>query len=341
MAISTPHPFKAEKTQVGVAIEGTQKTEVVPSRFPGFLEGEQQMTDPEIDYMEGRYVGGNRDPYDQEEGQWALEGGNWTIIPYDGWPIAWAFGADTIAADTPQAGLTQHTITRKQDGPPPTATVEAVYFGRGGSQNDFVRAFLGVYPSTATIQQANDGKLQVQAQLTALGLTPDTPRTNSTSLSLPDRDPWKFSKVNSNLDLAFGGVSNPFARVEDFSLECVNNPTAEHYIESSEAPEPYEMLYGNGGYSLDVELAVTDDSIYSELVSSQGTFTATITFEKGSNGDETLAITAKECRMPTAPHSIPADGKITSPVTLSPRETEIVVVDGTETSSYLAAGTNA
>ena len=341
MSISTPHPYKSEKSEVKLDIENTQKTEVTVTRYPGFLKGEQELPDPEIDLTQEHYVGGNRDPYEQTEGQWGFDAGSLSIVPYDGFPIAWAMGADSVQVDTPSAGLNTHTITRKQDGAPPTATMEAAYLGRGGSQSDFVRTFLGCYPSTATIEVSNDGKLQVNADVQALGITSNTPHSSNTSVSLPDRQPWKFDKVQSNLDLAFGGASTTFARVTDFSFEIANNPTPEYYMESSEAPEPYEMLYGNGGYTWDVTIAVTDTSIYNELVSSDTTFTATMTFQKGSNGDETLKFEGKECKLPNGAHPVPEEGKVETQLSLSPRTTTITVVDGTETNSYVAGGTNA
>lgn len=339
MPVTTPHPYKSEKTQVALAIENQQREEVTPERYPAFLEGEQEMTDPEIDYMAGRYVGADRDPYDQVAGQRSYDGGSWSMVPFDGWPIAWAFGADSVSTDTPEAGLTQHTITRQQDGAPPTATVEAAYRGRG-SQDDFVRTFLGVYPDTATIQQDNEGKLTVEASPVALGMTGATPHTNVSSVSLPQREPWKFSKVNSNLELQFGAGAETFARLIDFSLEISNEVTPEYYINESTGSDPYEVLYGNGGYTLDVEVAITDNSIYTELVNSQGPFDANIVFEK-NDGQETLDISAKDCRMPSAPHSLPEDGKTSTTIGLSPRKTEIVIVDSQATSSYLEAGAGA
>ncbi|UTF55984.1 phage tail tube protein [Natronosalvus rutilus] len=337
-----PHPYKAELTQIALAIEGQQKTEVVPTRYPGFLSGDQDMTDPEIDWQEGRYVGADRDPHDHTEGQHSFDGGSWTIHPYDGFPIAWAMGSETVTVDDPEAGLTTHTIERLHDGAPPTATVEGAFFGRG-SQEDLVNGFLGVYPDTATIQQDNEGKLEVTTDLIGLGLTPDTQdgTRSAVDVSLPDRQPWRFSKVDSNLELAFGAGAQSFARVIDFSLEIANNATAEHYIEESEGNEPYELLYGNGGYSLEVEIAVTDNSIYQEMADpTQGGFDTSITFVKDSN--ETLEIRSTGCRMEGAPHGVPEEGKIEVPITILPRQTTITVVDSeSDGTGYLEAGTPA
>ena len=334
-----PHPYKSELTQIALAIEGGQKEEVVPTRYPGFLDGSQDMTDPEITWDEGRYVGGNREVYQHTEGQHAFEGGSWTINPYDGFPIAWALGSETVEQDTPEAGLTKHTLGMLHDGPPPTATVEGTFFGRG-SQDDLVNGFLGVTPDTTTIQTGSEGKLEVTMDLIALGLTDDTKDGSraAVNVTLPDRQPWLFSQVDSNLELTFGAGTQSFARVMDFSLEVQNNPAAEHYIEDSEAPEPYEILYGNGGYSLEVELAVTDEAVYQEMRDpTTGGFDTSITFKKG--GNESLEIVAEDCRMENAPHSIPEDGKIEVPVSLIPRKTTITVVDAESGGTgYLEAG---
>lgn len=339
---TTPHPYKSEKAQVALDIENTQKTEVTVTRYPGFLRGEQELPDPEIDLTQEHYVGGDRDPYEQTEGQWTFDAGSLTIVPYDGWPIAWAMGADSVTAKDPDADGTteywEHSITRKQDGPPPTATMEAAYLGRG-TQSDFVRTFLGCYPSTATIEADNEGKLQVSADVQALGVTSNTPHSTVSSVSLPDRKPWKFDKVSSNLDLQFGGASNTFARVVDFSYEIVNEPTAEYYMESTESPEPYELLYGNGGYTWDVTIAVTDNTIYNELVNTGDTFTATVTFSKGTYEDITFE--GRGCKMPSGAHPIPEDGKVETQLSLSPRKTTITVGDEVTSSSYVAGGTNA
>lgn len=334
-----PHPYKAELTQIALAIEGQQKSEVVPTRYPGFLDGSQDMTDPEITWNEGRYVGSTREVYQHTEGQHAYEGGSWTMNPYDGFPIAWLLGAETVAVDTPAAGLTQHTLEMLHDGPPPTATVEGAFFGRG-AQDALVNGFLGVTPETGTIQTGNEGKLELTLDLIALGQTPDTVDGSRTAVdvSLPDRQPWRFSQVDSNLELTFGAGTETFARVIDFSLEVQNNPTAEHYIEESEAPDPYEVLYGNGGYTLDVELAVTDEAVYQEMRDpTSGGFDTSITFLKGT--DESLQIQAQDCRMENAPHSIPEDGKIEVPVSIIPRKTTITIVDSvSEGTGYLSAG---
>jgi len=340
--VTTPHPYKSERTDVLVAVEGDQKTEVVPERYPGLLKGNQELADPSIEWIEERVVGGDRNPYQHVEGPKSFEGGSWTVVPYDGWPIAYVLGAESVSAETPEAGLTEHVLTPKQDGPPPTLTVEGDYYAAAG--DDFSRGLLGVAPESGTIEVNNEEELQVSITNTALGLTDDTyddSRTPTTGVSLPDREVWSFRRTMSNLNI-FG---TSFARVEDFSLEVTNNPTAERYIEASEAPdgEPYEVLYGNAEYSLDLEIAITDDSIYQELINpTAGGFSMDIEFAKGGNGDETLRIQGSNLRMEEAPHDIADEGKISISPSITPRDVKVTVVDSQSAgTSYLEAGATA
>jgi hypothetical protein len=326
------HPFKAERTDIFVGIESTQKTEATLERYPGLLKDGQEIADPEIEWLEERVVGGDREVYQHVEGPRAFEGGSWTIVPYDGWPIAWLLGGESTNGTSP----TTHTLTAKSDGEPPTATVEANYLGQSG-QDDFSRGLLGALPESGTIEVNNEEELQVTLSNIALGITSDTKdgtRSATTGISLPDREVWSFKKVKSDLSL-FGTT---FARVVDFSLEVTNNPTPDRYLESTEAPEPYEMTYGNVEYSLELEIAITDDALYQELVnpSSDG-FDMSITFEKGSNGDETLKLEASNLRMSEAPHEIPGEGKVTVSPTITPRTITVTVKDSTSSGTgYLS-----
>lgn len=302
-----PHPFKAERTDILVGLESEQKEEATPSRYPGLMKDGQELADPEIEWIEERVVGGNRDVYQHVEGPKTFDGGSWTVVPYDGWPIAFALGAEEDGS-----------IVRKQDGPPPTATVEGIYYGHDG-QDDFARALVGVTCDSATIEVNNEEELQVSLSTIALGLTDDTydgSRTPTSAPDLPDVEPWSFRRTSSNLTI-FG---TEFARVEDFSLEMTNNLTPERYIESDEAAkgEPYEVTYGNGEYSLNLEIAITDGSLYQELINpTEGGFDMSIEFDNG-DGD-VLSIEGSGLRMESTPHGVPDDGKVTVSPSITPR----------------------
>jgi hypothetical protein len=328
-------PYKAERTLIGVAIEGTQKTEVVPERAPGFTTGNQTPPGLEIDWLEERPAGANRELHDQDEGQRSFEGGDWTLNPYDGWPLAYLFGAE----ETNGTGPTTHEITAKQDGPPVTATAEWTYIGATG-QDDLVQPYLGVFPTDGEITQDNEGIMEVSISHEALGISSPAPRTTYTDVRpLPDRDPWKFSDVSSDLTL-FGQT---FARINDFSFEVSNQSEPNWYAESSEAPEPYEATYGMLEYTLDATITIIDSSMFTELASpSTGGFSGSIEFTKQHNTDETLTIDVTGCRMESAPHDIPESGPVEVDVSIIPSSATVTVVDNNSGGTgYLTAGSTA
>lgn len=327
---TTPHPYKSERTDLFVAQQSGQKTAATADfRYPGFLVDEQEPPDPEIEWIEERVVGGDRNVYQFIEGPYSFQTGSLTIVPYDGLPIAWLLGADSVSGSGPE----EHVITPKQDGKPPTFTVESNYYA-GPDGSDMSRAYVGCMPGTGSIEVNNEEELQVSLDLRALGLTADTyddSRTPTTGVSLPDRGPWKFSKVNSDLSL-FG---TSFARLEDFTLDMDNQPTSERYIESTEAPEPYEVLYGPGDWSLSVDLAITDSAVFQELVGpTSGGFSGNIVFEK-NGGAETLDISLSDCQIPNAPHTLPEEGKILSSVEVVVRDLTVTVKDSQDPGAYV------
>lgn len=337
-------PYKAERTLIGTDIEGSQKTEVVPARIPGFTSGNVTPPDPEHDWQEERPVGGTRELHDQVEGQRSFEGGSMTLHPYDGWPIAWVLGAESVGGGTDVDGdgavdYYTHTLTANNSDPPVTATMEWTYIGASG-QNDFVRRFLGCFPTSGEITQNNEGIMEVSVEHQALGVDPQTPDTTFTDVRpLPDRDAWKFQDAIS--DLTMFGTS--FAEVNDFSLQMQTGSEPQYYVESSEAPEPYEATYGNAEYTLNATINVTDTSLYSELINpTAGGFSANMTFEKQHTQYEQLDIQCDNCRLESAPHDIPESGPVEVDVSIIPGTVTITVQD-TESggTGYLAAGTAA
>ena len=114
MSVS-PHPYKSERTDIFVGIESEQKSEAEVTRYPGFLTGSQQVADPEIEWIEERVVGGDREVFQHVEGPRSFDGGNWTVVPFDGWPIAWLLGSETVNTSTTD-------VEPKMDGVNPDAT---------------------------------------------------------------------------------------------------------------------------------------------------------------------------------------------------------------------------
>jgi len=320
-------PYKGEDTQLVVGVESTQGTSVAPTRTLGKVAEEATPPDPEQDWMVTRVIGGNREPFQKHEGQRTFQGGDVPIILQDGAPLAYLLGSESYTAPT-------HTITAKQDGKPPSQTMEVVYYGRGGG-NDFVRTFQGCVPESGEISMNNDDELTVSLSYWALGVNVGSSPT--AGISVPDVDPWLFSDASSQLSL-FG--SN-FARFQDFTLSVSNNLEEGRYIvpdaevPSGDGKDPYEITYGNVDYELSATITVEDNSLYNELVNpTSGGFTAEMAFTR-SNGD-TITITATGCNFADGAHPIPADSsKIEVEVTMTPESLTITVDDSNSSAAYL------
>lgn len=325
-------PYKGEDTQLVVGVESTQGTSVTPTRVLGKVAEEATPPDPEQDWMVTRVIGGNREPFQKHEGQRTFQGGDIPVIIQDGAPLAYLLGAESH--DTTTTPNT-HTLTAKQDGKPPSQTMEVTYYGRGGG-SDFVRTFQGATPESGEVSMNNDDELTVSLSYWALGVTVGSSPT--TGIAVPDQDPWLFQDAASQLSL-FG--SN-FARFMDFTLSISNNLEEGRYIvpdaevPSGDGKDPYEITYGNVDYELSCTIAVEDNSLYNELVNSTaGGFTAQMSFER-SNGD-TITITADNCNFESGAHPIPADSeKIEVEVSMVPETLTITVEDSNDSdATYL------
>lgn len=320
-------PYKGEDTQLIVGNETTQGTSVAPTRTLGKVADEATPPDPEQDWMVTRVIGGNREPFQKHEGQRTFQGGDIPIILQDGAPLAYLLGSESYSDPT-------HTITAKQDGKPPSQTMEVVYYGRGGG-NDFVRTFQGCVPESGEVSMNNDDELTVSLSYWALGVSVGSSPT--TGVSVPDVDPWLFSDASSQLSL----FSTSFARFMDFSLSISNNLEEGRYIvPDSEVPsgdgkDPYEITYGNVDYELSATIAIEDNSLYNELLNpTAGGFQAVMEFTR-SNGD-VLTITADGCNFDSGAHPIPADSsKVEVEVTMIPESLTITVDDSNSSSGYL------
>lgn len=326
-----PDPYKGEDTQLAVGVETDQGTSVEPSRVLGKVAEEAQPPDPEQEWMVTRVIGGTREPFQKHQGQRSYQGGDVPVILQDGAPLAYVLGAESY---DDQVTPSTHTLTAKQDGKPPSQTLEAVYYGRGGG-DDFVRTFQGCVPESGELAMNNDDELTLSMSYWAMGV--ETGSSPTAGISVPDQDPWLFADASSQLSL-FG---SSFARFQDFTLSISNNPEEGRYIvddgntPSGDARDPYEITYGNAGYELSATLTIEDNSLYNELVSpTAGGFTAEMAFER-SNGDA-LTITAEGCNFADGAHPIPGEsGKVEVEVTMTPESLTIVVEDSNSSASYL------
>lgn len=331
-------PQKGSDTHIIAKLQSSQRTTVTPDRHLGKIEEETDHPDPEVNWNEEYLIGTGREMHSKSEGQYVYEGGSYPIIPYDGYPIALLFGSESFSSDTPTSGTNEHTLTVKGasggGGLPPSVTVEAAHFGRGGA-SDFVRTFNTVVPQSGEISVDNEGRLEVTLDTIALGVSKGTSATSTPTM--PDRDPFLFSDISS--DFSFGGTS--VVRFEEFTYTLNQNSGARHYIESTRAPDPYEILYGGqANHELTATVTVVDDTFYDELNSpTDGGITITFAFEKAS-GDR-LDFSFDASNLSTADHATPRgeseeDDTLQVEMDVIPESVTCTVDDTGSSAGYLA-----
>jgi hypothetical protein len=336
-------PYVRHDTQLAVGLESDQGTAVTPDRGFGKVDGDTDMPDPSIDWLEERSItgGSQRELTGKYAGQKTYDGGPVPIVPVDGFPLALAFGrdgdgsggspvTDTNLDDTgsqvSENGTTLHVIDVLNNAIPPTVTIEAVAYGRG-TGNDFVRTFTGAAPPSVTLSVDNESRLQTDLDFVAMGVTEgDSP----TSVSADTRDPWIFDDVESDLSLN----GNTYCRVTDFEHELTTNVDPRHYICSDAGRDPFEVLYANAEHELSVTVTVVNDDLYNDLLGADDAGDATIQFTKPSNG-EVLRYEASNIGIEEAPHTIPEEGAYEVDLTIIPDSAVIKVTDTQTSSAYV------
>lgn len=329
-------PYKPEQAQLAVAVEPEQGTQETPVRFFGLVQEDTSLPDPSIEWIQERVIGHDREIFNKVEGQRAYEGGSIPIVPYDGFPLALAFGQETVRSGTDiegnsVSGVTTHILEANQTSKPPTTTIEASYRGTQG-QPEFTRQFLGATPGSGEIAVNNEGELQVALDMIAMDV--DTEETITSVGSVPDRDPWLFADNKSALTI-FG---TEFARVEEFTVSITNNLEQGRYIQPDDPRKPYEIIYGIVEYEVSASITIDDKSVYNELIEpTAGGFDMSISFEKENTGEE-LRIIGEDCNIPEAPHDIPGDAsQVQVDVPIIPNSLRVEIEDNTSAGSgYLA-----
>lgn len=315
-------PLKGHDSQIAIGVETTQGTTVVPDQHFAKIDEEVTHTDPTVNWYEDRLIGGDRELSGKQPGQRVYDGGSYPVKMIDAVPLALLFGGENFtAADTTAGTPPTHTFTARMDGMPPTATVEATQYGRGGGA-DFVRTFEGVAATSGELSTDNDSRLSCSLTTVSLGVT--TGATPTDVGAVPDVDPWLFSDISSNF--SFAGTA--FARLENFTLNVDNQMTAKHYVETGSAPDPFEILYGNVAYDLSATITVDDDTLYQELVGATGGGVAVnIEFTRG-NGD-TLTIDATGVNVEEAGYPTPRgdDESIQVEASLLPESVTVTMED--------------
>lgn len=324
-------PYKGEDTQLVVGNESGQASTATPTRVLGKVVEDTTLPDPEQNWIVQRVIGGDRETFQKEQGNKEYQGGDIPVVLQDGAPVAYVLGNDSVSGADPET----HTLTAKQDGLPPTQTLEATYFGRGGG-SDFVRTFEGATPNECTLEMNNDDELTATLSYWAMGV--GTGSSPTTGISVPTDDPWLFADSSSELSL----FSTTFARFMDFSLTISNNYEEGRYIApdsahpTGDSRDPYEITYGNVEYDLSATIAIEADDLYQELISpTAGGFTSTIEFQRGGTGD-LFKIEATGCNFTEAPHEIPGEsGKVEVEVTINPDSLTITVEDSDNPGAYV------
>lgn len=330
-------PYVRHNSQIAVGVESDQGTAVTPDRGFGKVDGDTDLPDPSVDWLEERSISGGseRELTGKYAGQRTFDGGSIPIVPVDGFPIALAFGNDTATADTnldssgsevSETGTTLHTIDVLNNAIPPTVTIEAALYGRG-TGNDFVRTFAGAAPPSVSIQVDNESRLSTDLDMVAMGVTEgDLP----TSVSADTRDPWVFDDVESDLSLH----GNTYARVTDFEHELTTNVDPRHYIASNAGRDPFEILYANAEHETTVTVTATDDQLFTDLLSADDAGDASIQFRKPST-DERLRFEATNTGFEEGPHTIPEEGAVDVDLTLIPDSVTMKVTDTQATTAYV------
>jgi hypothetical protein len=330
-------PYVRHDAQLAVGLESDQGTAVTPDRGFGKVSGDTDMPDPSIDWLEERSISGgsSRELTGKYAGQKTYDGGSVPIMPVDGFPVALAFGNDSVTADTnldssgsqvSETGTTLHEITVLDNRIPPTVTIEAALYGRG-TGSDFVRTFVGAAPPSVSIQVDNEGRLSTDLDFVAMGVSRGS---SPTSVSADTRDPWVFDDVESDLSLH----GNTYARVTDFEHEHTTNVDPRHYIASSSGRDPFEVLYANAEHETSVTVTVVDDQLFADLVGVDDAGDASIQFKKPSTG-EVFRFEATNVGFEESPHNIPEEGAVDVDLTLLPDTATVKVTDTDASAAYV------
>jgi hypothetical protein len=333
-------PQKGHDSRILVGLQDEQRTTVTPTRHLGKIEEETEHPDPEVSWNEEFLIGTGREMNAKTEGQKVYEGGSYPVIAYDGYPLAVLLGSETFTADTPSAGTNEHVLTAAGASAgsatpvPPSLTVEATHLGRGGA-SDFVRTFNTVVPTSGEISLDNEGRLTTTLDTIAIGVQRGSSPTSDPGM--PDRNPWLFSDLSSGF--TFDGTT--VARLEEFTISINQNSSARHYIESTRAPDPYEILYGGQvGYEFTATVTVVDSTFYDELQNpTAGGVDASMKFSKANGDAVEFSLTGNN--LTDAGHATPRgegaeDDTLQVEMNIVPESLTVTFEDSSSTQGYLA-----
>jgi hypothetical protein len=296
MPTSDTFPYQSGATQILFGEETTQGSAATPDTNL-LVEDEAELPDPENDWIEQRPIGTGRTIDSKDQGRQTFEGATIPITVTGIDPFYWLLGSksttNNVTTVTPAASDDPSNAKL-----PPSQTIEATLYNPPDS-NTSVRTFTGGVPDSGSIQIANDDRVIVELDYTALDMSLGS---SPTSVSLTTDEKWIFADTTPTGELnAFG---TDFARVTDFQIDVNNNLQTGEYIRNSRKPK--ELAYGNAEIEASFTINPTDDTLLDKVLNGAEA-DADIVLD---NGSKKLTVTAKNLGLESAPHSIPMEDKV-------------------------------
>lgn len=318
-------PIKSENTLILVSTEPVQNQYTEPTEHLGLIKNDTvSLPFPEFDAEEEYVIGAGRKSFDYSQGNIDISGGSVPVTLTDGRPLAFLLGSENYDNTTET-----HTLTApgETDGLPISQTIQQVHQHDGSV---IVYTFTGAVVGSGSISNETDGgELVVELDYSALDYTDTETFTGVQNVTELDDSTWSFKDVSSNFTI----FNTEFCRLQDFELEIGQNISSDYYMCAETDGKPKEITYGNFDAELSATVTITDKSLYTELVNGDTKFDGNIQFTR-DNGD-TLDINLSGCKIRSAPHDVPEEGKIDVDVTIAVGDVDVEMVDTIYNASYL------
>ena len=347
----TNPPYITPHAQIGISKETTFANEVTTGFKVLGLVPSVDLPDPEIDVKQIWSVGQGPDLYIQAEGANKMTG-SIPVVVQDATVLAFGFGSEGNTGASPTTHVYPKSVRGNvfaggnfiTDEPTymPSFTLRAEYgVGSGESTPHFTRDFTGTVVNSMELSSEEEGELRA-----TLGIMSAIPiKTSNTSLTTMTTNTSKPYLFHQGVFTYFG---SEIARVKSFRYSLNNNLSPRFYQRQAVSGRTgdsgkyaLEFIRGNRQHSLETTFTVNDRAVRDLLNSltpsdtgtsgSQGTFTCSLVFTRGTN--DTLTLTARNCWIQKAPHSIPESEDVPITMSILPETVQATIVDST--SSYL------
>lgn len=350
-------------SRVAFAREGTYNTlpaafggsggSLVP-RMIGIMNQALEFPDKTLDVKQYRNFGTGRRWFESKPGQ-RTRSGTLSFLPTTPEMLLFAFAA---RADQPTP-FDGYAATNLGGVPPlfrhvfkPANQAKLTSFTVGvalpGSPN-FQRYFTGCQVDSLNISLSENAELSATLEYKAKGIQ-DAQNATPTMFTQPTQDafstpysgtPQPYMFYDRAANVSYGGQydytahtysgGRTLARVKSFSLSLTNNLKPLYFSQSGSAQDVFDFVVSYPDFTLSVEMVPAGmmsggvDSVY-DLLESETAFDIVIPFQR-PNGD-TLNMVFDQCRIKTAPHSLPDDGgEVTVSVDFAVNELRMVAVD--------------